>query len=145
MLLYVLCCSCGCIVSTVLLSIYCCLWTKSVVTVVVLCRLFCFKENCYQQCGHFPFYLKDRYCQFQRTDSNSYNMSSWCELIDIFQYQSYLPSDNMLIIPKSNINTEIWYIYRFRYLYFRWKITYFKIFTRTHSFRQNNLQNIVPK
>ena len=38
-----------------------------------------------------------------------------------FQYQSYSHSDDKYIILKSNINTNIWCIYRFRYLYFRGK------------------------
>jgi hypothetical protein len=41
------------------------------------------------------------------------------EQADIFQYQSYLHSDDIFIILKSNIITDIWYVYRFRYLYFR--------------------------
>ena len=49
----------------------------------------------------------------------------FCQQADILQYQSYSHSDDMFIILKSNINTNIWYIYmcRFRYLCFRRKIT----------------------
>ena len=42
------------------------------------------------------------------------------EQADIFQYQSYLHSDDKFIILKSNIIiTDILYVYMFRYLYFR--------------------------
>jgi hypothetical protein len=55
------------------------------------------------------------------SETNESQTSYSVEQADIFQYQSYSHSDDMFIILKSNINMDIWYIYRFRYLYLRGK------------------------
>ena len=52
-------------------------------------------------------------------NANESQASYSIEQADISQYQSYLHSDDKFVILKSNINTDIWYIYWFRYLYFR--------------------------
>jgi len=55
------------------------------------------------------------------SEANESQTSYYVEQTDIFQYQLYSHSDDIFIILKSNINMDIWYIYRFRYLYFREK------------------------
>ena len=55
------------------------------------------------------------------SDTNESQTSYSVEQADIFQNQSFSHSDDMVIILKSNKNTNIWYIYGFRYLYFRGK------------------------
>ena len=52
------------------------------------------------------------------SEANEPQISYSVEQANIFQYQSYSHSDDMLIILKSNINTDIWSIYSLQYLHF---------------------------
>jgi hypothetical protein len=68
--------------------------------------------------------------------ANESQTSYSVEQADIFQYQSYSHLDDMFIILKSNINTDIWYIYRFRYLY-HLNFHYFKSSSLNYAFLLN--------
>jgi hypothetical protein len=63
-------------------------------------------------------------CEFIDTENIMFHQlqtSYSVEQGNMFHYQSYSHSDDMFIILKSNINTDIWFIYGFRYLYIRGK------------------------
>jgi hypothetical protein len=72
------------------------------------------------ECEHQPVEPEYEVC-WRVSKANGSLTSYSVEQADIFQYQSYSHSDDMFIIIKSNINMDIWYIYRFSIFVFSWE------------------------
>jgi hypothetical protein len=75
---------------------------------------------------------KHNFFAWRLSEANEPQMSYSVEQADIFQYQSYSHSDDMLIILKSNINTIYGPSIVYDICIFAGKITLFKICIRTN-------------